>query len=89
MRDGAAADLDPALGAEVVALDHWLLGEAARTEDAGEVLAGLAERLDGVGVPVDRITTAIEVLHSEYAGVGRFWTREEGATVRLFPHGDK
>jgi adenylate cyclase len=89
LRDGAAADLDPALAAEVAALDNWLLGEAARTDDAGEVLAGLAERLDGLGVPVDRITTAIEVLHSEYAGVGRFWTREEGAAVRLFPHGDK
>jgi adenylate cyclase len=87
--DGAAADLDPALVTEVAALGDWLLGEASRADDAGQVLAGLAERLDRLGVPVDRVTTAVEALHSEYAGVGRVWTREEGATVRLFPHGDK
>jgi adenylate cyclase len=87
--DGATADLDPALLTDVAALDDWLLGEASRMGDAGQVLAGLAERLDRLGVPVDRVTTAVEALHSEYAGVGRVWTREEGAAVRLFPHGDK
>jgi adenylate cyclase len=71
----------------VAALEAWLLTEAPRLDDPGDVLSGLAARLDALGVPVDRITTAIEVLHSEYSGVGRFWTREEGATVRLFPHG--
>jgi len=28
-------------------------------------------------------------LHSEYAGIGRFWTREEGAVVRYLPHGTR
>jgi adenylate cyclase len=40
-------------------------------------------------VPVDRITTAIDALHSEYAGIGRIWTREGGYTFRLFPHGEE
>ena len=53
----------------------------------GQILPGLAERLIAVGIPIDRITTAIDVLHSEYAGIGRFWTKEEGATSRLLPHG--
>jgi adenylate cyclase len=63
--------------------------DGPRLPDAGDLLAGLAERLNGAGVPVDRITTAIEALHSEYSGVGRVWTREEGSTVRLFPHGEQ
>src|SRR3954464_5746534 len=56
---------------------------------SGQILPGLAERLTAVGVPIDRMTTAIDVLHSEYAGIGRFWTKEEGMTYRLFPHGPK
>jgi adenylate cyclase len=87
--DGEAPELQPALLQRAGALEEWLLTEAARLDDAGAVLSGLAERLDKVGVPVDRITTAVEALHSEYAGVGRFWTREEGSSVRLFPHGGK
>jgi adenylate cyclase len=84
--DGAASAHQPET-ADVTALEAWLLGEALRLDDPGDVLSGLGMRLDAVGVPVDRITTAIEALHSEYSGVGRFWTWEEGATVRLFPHG--
>ena len=82
-RDG----LDPVWREHAVELCNWLLRDATRIE-SGQLLADLAERLIALGIPVDRITTAIEALHSEYAGVGRFWTREEGATLRLFPHGD-
>jgi adenylate cyclase len=79
--------LDPAILSGVLDLRDWLLAEATQIEDGGKVLTGFAERLAGVGVPVDRISTAIEALHSEYAGIGRSWTREDGATVRLLPHG--
>ncbi len=87
--DGEASDLEPGLLMQVAPLEHWLLDEAVRLSDTGALLSGFAERLDGLGIPVDRITTAMEVLHSEYAGIGRFWTREEGSSVRLFPHGGK
>ncbi len=70
-----------------VGIRDWLLGEGARMPNAEEMLTGLAERLIAVGVPVDRASTAIDTLHSEYAGVGRIWTRDGGTTVRLFPHG--
>jgi adenylate cyclase len=72
--------------APALALRDWLLVEAVQLEDPGEVLVGLAERLNALNVPVDRITTAIEALHSEYSGIGRIWTREDGPSVRLFPH---
>ncbi|HEX8418343.1 MAG TPA: adenylate/guanylate cyclase domain-containing protein [Methylobacterium sp.] len=73
---------------DCVALRDWLLSEGARLIKPDDVLAGLAERLNDLGVPVDRATTAIDTLHSEYSGVGRFWTRTDGASVRLFPHGE-
>ena len=58
-------------------------------EDSNEVLSGFLERLIELGLPVDRAVSAIEALHSEYAGIGRFWTREEGTVVRYLPHGDR
>ncbi|HEY8380960.1 MAG TPA: adenylate/guanylate cyclase domain-containing protein [Microvirga sp.] len=60
-----------------------------RTVDSNTMLTGFAEGLNELGVPVDRIFTAIEALHSEYAGIGRSWTKEEGASVRLLPHGER
>lgn len=80
--------LDPTLLPQALAIRDWILAEGASTDDpAGRLMSGLAERLNALGVPVDRLTTAIDALHSEYSGVGRYWTREEGYTVRLFPHG--
>lgn len=81
-------NLDPALFKPALALRDWLLAEGARLEDWDVLLAGLADRLNSLGVPVDRITTAIDALHSEYTGIGRIWTRESGFSFRLFPHGE-
>lgn len=69
------------------AIADWLLRQGPRLE-VGMLLGEFAGRLLAAQVPVDRLTTAIETLHSEYAGVGRFWTREEGGSLRYFPHGD-
>jgi adenylate cyclase len=76
--------LEPSVG-----IRDWLLGEGARIDKAERMLEGLAERLIDLGVPVDRASTAIDTLHSEYAGIGRVWTRGGGVTVRLFPHGGR
>jgi adenylate cyclase len=84
-----AYGLDPALVPPALAIRDWLLSETAHFDDFGEILPGLAERLTALGVPVDRVTTAIDALHSEYSGVGRFWTQEDGYTLRLFPHGSE
>lgn len=87
--DGSEAE-DVPFGAiqPSVGIRDWLLGEGARLPNADDLLAGLAQRLNTVGVPVDRASTAIDTLHSEYSGVGRVWTREAGTRVRLFPHGE-
>lgn len=87
--DGSEAQ-DVPIGAiqQSVGIRDWLLGEGARLPNAGDLLSGLAMRLNAAGVPVDRTSTAIDTLHSEYSGIGRVWTREAGTSVRLFPHGE-
>ena len=86
--DGTEADAVP-FGAlhDCVAIRDWLLSEGARLPKPDELHAAFAERLNAIGVPVDRTSTAIDTLHSEYSGIGRVWTRETGTAVRLFPHG--
>jgi adenylate cyclase len=84
-----ARSLDPALLSRVMALRDWLVTVATRAEDTNDVLTGFIERLRDVGVPIDRAAMAIEALHSEYAGIGRFWTPEEGTAVRYLPHGER
>ena len=82
--DGPA--LDRALLPRALALRDWLLTDLS--VEPGEALATLAERLTGLGIPVDRIATALEALHAQYTGIGRVWARGEGASLRLFPHGE-
>src|SRR3954467_7361525 len=79
--------LDPTLLPQALAIRDWLLAEAAQLADPGQILPGLAERLIALGLPIDRIMSVVDLLHSQYAGVGRIWTKEEGTTSRLFPHG--
>ena len=78
--------LDPTLLPKALAIRDWLLSEAAQLADPGEISPGLAARLIALGIPIDRIMSAIDLLHSEYSGVGRVWTKEEGTTSRFFPH---
>src|SRR5215213_6131875 len=77
----------PRLLPKALAIRDWLLTEAAQLADPGQISPGFAERLIAVGIPINRIMSVIDLLHSEYAGVGRIWTKEEGTTSRLFPHG--
>jgi adenylate cyclase len=84
-----ARSLDAESLSRAVALRDWLVMAAARMEDSNDVLTGFLERLIDLGLPIDRAVSAIEALHTEYAGIGRFWTREEGTVVRYLPHGDR
>jgi hypothetical protein len=84
-----ARSLDAESLSRVIVLRDWLVTTGARMEDSNEVLTGFLTRLIDLGLPIDRAVSAIEALHSEYAGIGRFWTREEGTVVRYLPHGDR
>ncbi len=59
----------------------WLLGDARAIPDPNDILTGLCERLLEAGFPVDRATSAIQVLNSETLGVARVWDRDTGARV--------
>ena len=74
---------------QTIALRDWLVTSAVQLQDPNELLTGFIERLRDMGIPIDRAASAIEALHSEYAGIGRFWTHEEGTVVRYLPHGDQ
>jgi adenylate cyclase len=71
-----------------VELRDWLIEVAVGLPDFGEVLAGFAQRLNAMGLPIDRLSTAIDVLHSDYAGIGRTWSRDGGLRISYFPHTD-
>ena len=63
------------------ALIGWLLGDARAIPDPNDILTGLCERLNDADFPVDRATSAIQVLQSETLGVARVWDRDTGARV--------
>lgn len=82
-------NLDPETLSRAIALRDWLVTSAVLMHDPNDLLNGFIAHLQDIGIPIDRAASAIEALHSEYAGVGRFWTREEGTVVRYLPHGDQ
>ena len=79
--------LTPERRSKADALIAWLTGDARDIRDANDILTGLCERLNGAGVPIDRATTAIEVLHSEHAAVARRWERGKGAEEFFLAYG--
>ncbi|MGI9413876.1 MAG: adenylate/guanylate cyclase domain-containing protein [Hyphomicrobiales bacterium] len=79
--------LNPERRSKADALVAWLLGDARRLRDANDILTGMCGRLIEAGLPLDRATTAIEVLHSERAGVSRRWERGKGAQEFTLDYG--
>ena len=79
--------LTPERRSKTDALIAWLTGDAREIRDANDILTGLCERLNDAGVPIDRATTAIEVLNSEHAAVARRWERGKGADELILPYG--
>ena len=83
----ASDGLTPERRSKADALIAWLTGDAREIRDTNDILTGLCERLIDAGVPVDRATTAIEVLHSEHAAVARRWERGKGAEEFFLAYG--
>jgi adenylate cyclase len=84
-----ARSLDQETLSRVISLRDWLVTTASHMDDPNAVMTGFVERLIDLGLPIHRAASAIEALHSEYAGIGRFWTPEEGTVVRYLPHGER
>ncbi|GAB4231913.1 MAG: adenylate/guanylate cyclase domain-containing protein [Methyloligellaceae bacterium] len=79
----------PASAAAVAELQRWLLVEARAITDPEEVIALFGDRLIGAGIPLDRLMLAVEVLHSERTGIGRFWQPGQKTRTVYFPFGEE
>ncbi|MBL4766842.1 MAG: adenylate/guanylate cyclase domain-containing protein [Rhodobacteraceae bacterium] len=66
-------------------LIDYMLGAALRAGDADIVLTEMSERIWAAGVPLDRSTSIIPLLHAEAVASARFWERGKGARSRAFP----
>ena len=65
----------PLVAADVV---QWLYSEAPQLKGTLEIVSELGERLRAGGVPVDRVTTGIWVVHPNVRAEGSIW-RSSGA----------
>jgi hypothetical protein len=84
----ALLDLPPERIGRVLALYHWLFTEGRLLTDPNRVAAEVGERLNALGVRANRISTLVQVLHSERSHVARVWRLGADATEFLVPHGD-
>lgn len=69
---------------EARVLVNWLCEEARLETDRGAFIAAFAERLRSVGVPVDRLTTGIPILHPQIDTTSILWQVGKGAIERAW-----
>lgn len=60
-------------------LIDYMLGDALRAGRADIVLTNMSERIFDAGVPLDRATSIVPLLHAEATASARFWERGKGA----------
>ncbi|WP_027259712.1 adenylate/guanylate cyclase domain-containing protein [Leisingera aquimarina] len=70
-------------------LMSYMLGEARDVADADEVLTRMSELIRAGGVPLDRATSIVPLLHAEAVASARFWERGKGARSYLFPFNEE
>ncbi|MTH96333.1 adenylate/guanylate cyclase domain-containing protein [Roseibium sp. RKSG952] len=72
----------PLVAADVV---QWLYSDAVELKDSLELIEQLAGRLRAGGVPVDRATTAIVLLHPNVRAEASVWTSDGLRELRRYP----
>lgn len=78
-------NLPPDRLAPALRLVSYMLGGARQAADADEVLARMAELIRDGGVPLERASSIVPLLHAEAVASARFWEHGSGARSRLFP----
>lgn len=63
----------------------WLDGEGYRVADDSAFLGGFADRVVSAGLPVDRLTTGIPILHPQILSHSYLWTPQGGISLRTYP----
>lgn len=71
----------PLVAADII---QWLYGEGVEIQDTRELVRLLGERLRDARVPVDRISTAIFLLHPNVRAESALWTSDGKTELRLY-----
>ncbi len=82
----AIADLPQDRLIAAMSVADYMLGTGRKSADADEVVKGLAERLVEAGLPLDRMTSIVWLLHAEDAASVRIWDRETGLRSFTFAY---
>ena len=67
------------------ALMTYMLGEGLFLGDPDKTITGMAERICAAGVPLDRTTSIVRLLHAEATASVRKWERKTGASSHTYP----
>lgn len=81
------AKLSPDRQIKALELIDYMLGDALRAGDADIVLTEMSARISEAGVPLDRATSIVPLLHAEAVASARYWERGKGAWSFSFPYG--
>jgi adenylate cyclase len=76
----------PLVSADIV---QWLYAEAVGYQDSLKLIEDLAQRLRAGGIVVDRVTTAISLLHPNVRAESAIWTSDGERELRRFPGGEE
>jgi adenylate cyclase len=75
----------PLVAADVV---QWLYSDAPQLDGTLEIVSELAQRLRAGGVPVDRATTGIWIVHPNVRAEGSIWDSEGTRELRRYVPGE-
>jgi adenylate cyclase len=67
-------------------LVHWITSSGPRHRSSPRFVEALAAKLNEEGLPIDRITTGINLLHPLVFSSSCLWTKEQGVGEKLYPN---
>ena len=82
-------DKSTTLDREANRIDQWLLTQAVFMPNMDDALSGFCDCLRQAGVPVERVTTVVQLVNAASQAVGREWRLGKPVTERLYPFGTK
>jgi adenylate cyclase len=67
-------------------LVQWITRSGPRYRSSPRFVEALAEKMNEEGLPIDRITTGINLLHPLVFSSSCLWTKEQGVGEKLYPN---
>jgi adenylate cyclase len=73
-------------GAKTARLAHWITHSGSRLRSAPGFIEAFAETLNAEGLPIERITTGITLLHPLVFSSSCLWVKGQGVSERFYPN---